>query len=156
MKTVNGEPGAAPASDTTLVPESTMRATASPDTAALTTAMAVAPGVYARNRMFAFFKNPEVRRARDRAALLRGVVRQLTGTHGPAVIVAFERTTDRCRLKYRVPAIRLERSLELDATEAACLGYLVGRAGSTVLATDEEAAAADRATVEAALLRLTA
>ncbi len=124
------------------------------DTAALVTAMAVAPGVYARNRMFAFFKDPAVRRARDRAALLRGMVRQLAGAHGDAVIVAFDRTAERCKLRYRVPAIRLERVVHLDAQEAACLSYLVGRSGCPVLALSESDAAADRAAVEAALRRL--
>ena len=124
------------------------------DTAALVTAMAVAPGVYARNRMFAFFKDPAVRRARDRAALLRGMVRQLAGSHGDAVVVAFERSAGRCKLRYRVPAIRLERVVDLDAQEAACLSYLVSRSGSCVLAGSESEAAADRAAVEAALRRL--
>ncbi len=126
-----------------------------PDAAALTTAMALAPGVYARNRMFAFFKDPTVRRARDRAALLRGVVRQLTGSHGAAEVLEFARSAERSRLRYRVPAIRLERVVELDAQEAACLAYLVARAGSSLLGpTDSPAAAADRAAVEAALRRL--
>jgi hypothetical protein len=129
-------------------------AAAVPDAAALTTAMAVAPGVYARNRMFAFFKDPAVRRARDRAALLRGIVRQLTGSQGAAEVLAFTRG-ERTRLRYRVPAIRLERALDLDAHEAACLAYLVARAGSSLLGPPDSAAAvADRAAVEAALRRL--
>ncbi len=126
-----------------------------PDAAALTTAMAVAPGVYARNRMFAFFKDPTVRRARDRAALLRGVVRQLSGSHGDAEVLGFERSSARNLLRYRVPAIRLERAVELDAQEAACLTYLLARAGSSLLgAADSESAVADRAAVETALRRL--
>ena len=43
------------------------------DEGALTVAMAIAPGVYARNRMFAFYKHPGVARARARAATLRGM-----------------------------------------------------------------------------------
>ena len=44
--------------------------------------MTLVPGLVSRNRSFALFENPEVRRARVRAALLRGIVRQLTGTQG--------------------------------------------------------------------------
>jgi hypothetical protein len=111
--------------------------------------------VYARNRMFAFFKDPGVRRARDRASLLRGMVRQLAGAQGAAVVVAFDRGGARCRLTYRVPAIHLERVIDLDPQEAACLAYLLGRSGASVLGCSDEQAATDRASVEAALIRLT-
>ena len=52
------------------------------DREALVVGMTLVPGLVSRNRSFALFENPEVRRARVRAALLRGIVRQLTGTQG--------------------------------------------------------------------------
>ena len=71
------------------------------DLEALTLAMALAPGVYARNRHFALFKqHPEVARARARAAVLRGLVRQLSGAHGKlACESCHRRPPDEVKLK---------------------------------------------------------
>ena len=52
------------------------------DREALVVGMTLVPGLVSRNRSFTLFENPDVRRARVRAALLRGIVRQLTGTQG--------------------------------------------------------------------------
>ena len=52
------------------------------DREALVVGMTLVPGLVSRNRSFALFENPDVRRARVRAALLRGIVRQLTGIAG--------------------------------------------------------------------------
>ena len=49
------------------------------DREALVVAMALVPGMYARNKLFTLHREPEVRRARARAAMIRGVVRQLAG-----------------------------------------------------------------------------
>jgi hypothetical protein len=119
------------------------------DEGALTVAMAVAPGVYARNRMFAFHKDPAVRRARARAATIRGLVRQLQGAHGAPCELVLARGA-RCVLKYRIDRLRLERKVELTEIEAACFAYLAARAGVR----DVHATAEDRAMVDAALRRL--
>ena len=121
------------------------------DHEALTVAMTVAPGVYTRNRMFALYKDPEVRRAKQRAAILRGVVRQLAGANGHADEVALSRgARGTCSLRYRIASVRLARSLEVSSLEAACIVYLGARAGVPGL----HATAEDRALIEGALRRL--
>jgi hypothetical protein len=122
------------------------------DREALTVAMALVPGLYARNRFFSLFREPEVKRAKTRAAMIRGVVRQLAGAHGAAEGLAFVRHGDLCVLRYRVPSIRLERRVEMTETERACLVYLASRAGVKHV----HASAEDRAHVDAALKRLAA
>ncbi len=113
--------------------------------------MAVAPGVYARNRLFAFHKHPDVRRAKARAAILRGLVRQLSGLQGATSGLVIERTQGRAVVRYRVDSLRFERRTELSEVEAACLLYLAGRAGAGEL----RATAEDRALLHATLHRLT-
>jgi len=123
------------------------------DREALTVGMTVVPGLYSRNKMFALFTDPDVRGARTRSATLRGVVRQLSGTSGPATRVEVVRgggTGRTCHLRYRLPSMRLDRRLELSETEVACVLYLVGRAGHTSLHASER----DRALIDAALARL--
>ena len=117
---------------------------------ALTVAMVVAPGVYARNRMFAFFQSKSAARARARAATLRGVVAQL----GRAVALS---VTSEPRgpepvyvLRYGIPALRLTRVVELSAGELAALRVAAERANARTLpATD-----ADRELVSRTLTRL--
>jgi hypothetical protein len=121
------------------------------DRDALLVAMAVAPGVYARNRHFALHKHPEVRHAKERAAVLRGLVRQLAGKHGGISGLVIERAPGRARVRYRVESLRFERQADLSEVEAACFFYLAGRAGSSELRASPE----DRALLQAALRRLT-
>jgi hypothetical protein len=117
---------------------------------ALVVAMAVVPGIYARNRHFALHERADVRRARARAAQLRGIVRQLAGTHGQIEELALVRCDLAFELRYRVRAVRMERRALLSETEASCVAYLATRAGVSCLhATDE-----DRARIDAALRRL--
>lgn len=118
---------------------------------ALTVAMALAPGVYARNRMFELFTQPGVQRAKMRAAILRGVVPQLArasnvtmssegGRGGEPVWV----------LRYAIPELRLHRVVELSGTELAALRMLAAKARVPCLAPES----GDRALVDAALARL--
>ena len=81
----------------------------SPDREALTVAMALVPGMYPRNRLFALHREPEVRRARARAAMIRGVVRQLAGERGEADGIALVRHGEVSILRYRVPQVSFER-----------------------------------------------
>jgi hypothetical protein len=120
------------------------------DREALTVAMALVPGMYARNKHFALHGQPDVKRAKVRAALIRGVVRQLAGAHGEVEGLAFARHGEGTVLRYRVPQMRFERRVELSEIERACLVFLAHRAGVRgVHATPEE-----RAHLEAALKRL--
>ena len=121
---------------------------------ALTVAMARAPGVYARNRMYELFALPAVQRAKARAATLRGVVKHL----GRACTLTLERegpvrnTTgeDDFVLRYQIPAMRLTRVVELTRVELAALRILAARAGVPSLPPEDE----DRVLVDRTLTRL--
>ena len=125
----------------------------------LTAAMALAPGVYARNRMFALFANPAVQHAKSRAAALRGIAAHL-GRACAVTLVGQERPARRGLgnaprendfvLRYQIPALRLTRVAELSRVELATLRLLAARAGASCLAQEQD----DRTLVETALARL--
>jgi hypothetical protein len=124
------------------------------DAEALTIAMAVAPGVYSRNRFFHLHKAPEMRRARSRAAVLRGIVKHLLslqqGGTDAASAIGMDRHGGRVKLSYKMPALRFERSAELTELEASCLLYLAERAGLCGLSPSQ----GERDGLHAALCRL--
>lgn len=113
---------------------------------ALTVAMALAPGVYARNRMFALFANPAVQRAKSRAATLRGIAKQL----GRACAVTVVKEEIDFSLRYQIPALRLTRVAELSRVELATLRLMAARDGASCLLPEVD----DRTHVETALARL--
>ena len=119
---------------------------------ALVVGLTLVPGFVSRNRSFALFEDPEVRRARRRSAVLRGIVRQLAGSHGHVEGLAVARSVDVCELRYRVPALRIDRRALLSELELACVRYLAGRAGVPGLHASDD----DRAGIEGALKRLAA
>jgi hypothetical protein len=116
----------------------------------LVVAMMLVPRLFSRNRSFALFENPEVRRARRRATLLRGIVRQLAGVAGAMESVRIARAGEGCEISYRVPALKMHRRATLSDVELACVHYLVAREGVTALRATEQ----DRAAIDAALKRL--
>jgi len=120
------------------------------DREALTVAMALVPGMYARNKLFALHREPEVRRAKARAAMIRGVVRQLAGAHGEIEGLAVVRHGEVIVLRYRVPQVHFERRVELSEIERACVVFLASRAGVRGLPETHE----DRAYIDGALKRL--
>jgi hypothetical protein len=120
------------------------------DREALVVGMTLVPGLVSRNRSFALFENPEVRRARVRAALLRGIVRQLTGTQGRVEAFGVVAAIGAREVRYSLPGIRVERRAVLTDVEYACVAYLAGRAGVADLSADDD----DRARIDAALRRL--
>jgi hypothetical protein len=122
------------------------------DREALVVGMTLVPGLVSRNRSFALFENPDVRRARVRAALLRGIVRQLTGTQGRIEEFGVVAGTGAREVRYSLPGLRVQRRAVLTDVEYACVAYLAGRAGVADLSADDE----DRARIEAALRRLAA
>ena len=127
-----------------------MRAPA--DLESLVVGMTLVPGLVSRNRFYALFEDPEVRRVRLRSALLRGIVRQLAGAHGHVEGLVIAQRAEESELRYRVPGLRVERRASLTRAELACVRYLGGRAGVPGLhATDE-----DRAGIDAALRKLAA
>jgi hypothetical protein len=117
---------------------------------ALTVAMVVAPGVYARNRMFELLSSPGARRARSRAASIRGVVRQLARASGLTVTTETRGVETLFVVRYVIPAVRLTRVVELSAAELAALRLVAERAGIPAPPPEE----ADRGVVAAALARL--
>lgn len=125
-----------------------MRATVDRD--ALVVGMTLVPGLCSRNKSFALFEDPEVRRARRRSSLLRGLVRQLAGAHGRIDELHVAHGGDSVELRYRVPGLSVARRSTLTPLELACVRYLATRAGVPGLhASDEE-----RAAIDAALRRL--
>jgi hypothetical protein len=122
------------------------------DREALVVGMTLVPGLVSRNRSFALFENPEVRRARVRAALLRGIVRQLTGTQGRVEAFGVIAATGAREVRYSLPGLRVQRRALLSDVEYACVAYLAGRAGVADLSADDQ----DRARIDAALRRLAA
>jgi hypothetical protein len=119
---------------------------------ALVIGMALVPGLFSRNRSFALFEDPEVRRARRRAALLRGIVRQLASAQGAFESLRIARGSASCELSYCVPGMKMRRRTSLSDAELACIQYLAGRAGVGGLCATEE----DREAIDAALRRLAA
>jgi len=122
------------------------------DREALVVGMALVPGFVSRNRSFRLFEDPDVRRARRRAAVLRGIVRQLTGAHGSVESVSVVHGPDLVELRYDVPGLRVHRHASLTELELACVRYLAARACAPGL----HATAEDRVAIEAALRRLSA
>ncbi len=122
------------------------------DREALVVGMTLVPGLVSRNRSFTLFENPDVRRARVRAALLRGIVRQLTGKQGRVEAFGVDAATGAREVRYSIPGLRVQRRALLSDVEYACVAYLAGRAGVTDLSADAE----DRARIDAALRRLAA
>jgi hypothetical protein len=120
------------------------------DREALVVAMTLVPRFVSRNRSFSLFENPEVRSARARAAVLRGIVRQLAGGHGRVESLDVAPRSGEREMRYRVPGVRLERKAVLSDVEYGCVVYLAARAGVPgVRATGD-----DRARIDAVLRRL--
>jgi hypothetical protein len=122
------------------------------DVEALTVAMAIAPGTYSRNKFFELFRTAELRRARRRAAMVRGIVQHLVMLQksGGDADMKLEPVAGGARLRYRVPTLSLDRRVDLDDVEASCLMLLADRAGVRGLAPSQ----ADRDRLHAALRRL--
>jgi hypothetical protein len=117
---------------------------------ALLVGMTLVPGFLSRNRSFALFEDPIVRRAKRRAALLRGIVRQLAGAVGAVEGLEVVAETGARELRYRVPGIGVDRRAILSDVEYSCVAYLAGRARVAGLHAEPE----DRARIDAALRRL--
>ena len=120
------------------------------DREALVVGMTLVPGYCSRNKYYALYEQPEVKRARARAAHLRGIVRQLGGAQGTVEGLSVERDGAVVRIRYRVPGVRMERRTTLSEVEHACVAYLAARAGITLLRACDD----DRTRIDAALRRL--
>jgi hypothetical protein len=121
-----------------------------PEKDALVVGMTLVPGLLPRNRAFALYESPEVRQAKRRSGVLRGIVWQLAKAQGDVEGLVVDRRGSGCELRYRVPGLRIERRAVLTELELACVRYLAGRAGVAGFSASEE----DRAGIERALRRL--
>ena len=102
-------------------------------------ALVIAPQVYARNRFFELFEQPVLRRVRRRAAMLRGVIRQLTNSRGHRGEVVGEQilADGRVLLRYVVPGLNFTRTTALSGLEATIVRYLLARARNTACKNDD-------------------
>jgi hypothetical protein len=96
---------------------------------ALACAMAIVPGAYSRNKMFALYKHPEVRRAKSRARAMRSLARELAGVLGEAKEIELEEKDKGWVLRFRIPSVRMGRTADLTTVELACVVHLVGAFG---------------------------
>src|SRR6516165_10586021 len=108
------------------------------DRDALVVGMTLVPGLCSRNKSFALFEDPEVRRARRRSSLLRGIVRQLSGAHGRVDELHVAHGGETVELRYRVPGLSVARRSTLTPLELACVRFLGGRAGVPGLHVSDE------------------
>ena len=115
---------------------------------ALTAAMAIVPGLYTRNRMFELFTDPVVRRARGRARMVRGLLRFIGRADA---VVELARHDDRVRLGYRIPRLRLSRTIQIGEFELALLRVLLAKGPHPAELAEE---ATDRPRIDAALALL--
>ena len=107
---------------------------------ALLCILVLAPRLYARNRFFEMFRNAPAQQVRRRAALLRGVIRQLAGNgsdeHRGRIVGEQVLWDDRVLLRYELTELNFIRSVSLSPLEAGLVRYALSRA--RVLPPDEE------------------
>ncbi len=122
------------------------------DREALLVALVLAPATYSRNRFFEMYKDPDVRRVRRRASLLRSVIRQLVRVAAEGIAVELrEKDLDAFELAYHVPSLGLRRTVRADGLELAVLRFALGESAARLgLAMDVK----DRARMDDALARL--
>jgi len=108
-------------------------------------ALVLAPDVLSRNRFFELFQHEEHRRARRRAARLRGVLRQLTAEEPRAAELLGEQMLGdgRWLLSYRLGYLDCERTVALEPLEAALLRFALGRVGRGTVAPADRARVLD-------------
>ena len=116
---------------------------------ALTAAMAMVPGLYSRNRMFERFERPDVRRARSRARMLRSLLRFVT--REDSRLTVSDVGDHRHRLSYKLPQLRLERTVQMTEFELAVLRVMVSKGPCPATLAEQPS---DRPRVESALALL--
>ncbi len=121
---------------------------------ALACAMAIVPGAYSRNKMFAFYKQPEVRRARDRARAMRSLAREIAGRVGTPTDIELTQAKKNWVLRFRIPSVRMGRTAELTSPELACVVHLAVAFGGEVKWAPSVAGMEMREILEGTLARL--
>jgi hypothetical protein len=98
---------------------------------ALLCALVLAPQTFSRNRFFALYQDPSLRRIRRRAARVRGILHQLLGIGRLKAELTGEQVLDdgQVLIQFRIEDLAYERTAALSALEAASLRYALHRAG---------------------------
>ncbi len=101
-----------------------------PDEDGLFSAMCIAPATYSRNQFFELHRDPRVRRVKRRAALVRGLARQIAMLvqRGTAHELSVVPRADGFEVDLRVPELGLRRRSRLTSLERDVLDYLLSRA----------------------------
>ena len=92
-------------------------------------ALVLAPSAMPRNRFFPLFASADARRARSRAAQLRATIRHLVGRNRFAIeLTELGANGDGVvQMRYRLPEIKLERSIWFDQLELSLLRLAIDR-----------------------------
>jgi hypothetical protein len=101
-----------------------------PDEDGLFSAMCIAPATYSRNQFFELHRDPRVRRVKRRAALVRGLARQIATLvqRGADHQLSVATRSDGFEVELRVPELGLRRRTRLSSLERDVLDYLLSRA----------------------------
>ena len=113
-------------------------------------ALVLVPEAFARNRFFSLYESGDAKKVRQRAARVRGIVRQLLGLERPKAELVGEQILEdgQLLLRYRIPDLSFERAAALTPLEAATLRYALSLGGEGTLG------ASDRTLVHSALRQL--
>lgn len=98
-----------------------------PDPEAMVVALVLSPSSYPRNRFFALFNIAPLRKARWRAAQLRGLVNALARPQAPVTDYSIRHHESGKVLSYRVPSMNLRVRAFLQPHEAAVVELAVAR-----------------------------
>lgn len=116
--------------------------------AALAALLVLRPGELSRNRHFRLHATREGTRAWARAAALRGLVRHLTGAHGPARTLTVDEHGEASTVGYALPRVAARRLVQVSATELSILRVALAEAGLRLLPAALMLRAEDRARVD--------
>ncbi|MCS6898266.1 MAG: hypothetical protein RMJ98_00790 [Myxococcales bacterium] len=98
-----------------------------PDPEAMVVALVLSPTAYPRNQFFALFNIAPLRKARWRAAQLRGLVNALARPKAPIVDYTIRPHENGKVLSYRVPSVNLRVRAFLQPHEAAVVELAVAK-----------------------------
>lgn len=121
----------------------------SPSIDAITAALVLRRPESSRNRNFAIHATREGTVARRRAARVRGLVRQITGTFGPARDVSVAMEGDEVVLRYSLHRVSLAREARISPIDLSIVRVALARAGARLLPAALIARDEDRACVQA-------
>ena len=103
------------------------------DPDALAALIALQPTHASRNRHFALFATSEARDARRRAFVIRGVVRELSGAHGPVRILSCDLQGGNVLVRYALMRLSATRTVRLSQTDFAVARVALARRGVRLL-----------------------